>query len=85
MDNLKEMEKFLEKYNIPKLKQEEIENLKTHHKLRNQNCNQKSSNKPTNKQKKNPQDQMAYSSSWFPWPPEENKRGNRMAFVWGRG
>ena len=27
MDNLKEMDKFLEKYNFPKLGQEEIENL----------------------------------------------------------
>ena len=27
MDNLKEMDKFLEKYNFPKLIQEEIENL----------------------------------------------------------
>ena len=27
MDNLEEMEKFLEKYNFPKLIQEEIENL----------------------------------------------------------
>ena len=27
MDNLEEMEKFLEKYNFPKLDQEEIENL----------------------------------------------------------
>ena len=26
MDNLEEMEKFLEKYNFPKLNQEEIEN-----------------------------------------------------------
>ena len=27
MDNLKEMDKFLEKYNVSKLNQEEIENL----------------------------------------------------------
>ena len=27
MDNLEEIEKFLEKYNFPKLNQEEIENL----------------------------------------------------------
>ena len=27
LDNLKEMDKFLEKYNFPKLKQEETENL----------------------------------------------------------
>ena len=27
MDNLDEMDKFLEKYNFPKLDQEEIENL----------------------------------------------------------
>ena len=27
MDNLEEMEEFLEKYNLPKLKQEEIENI----------------------------------------------------------
>ena len=27
MDNLKEMDEFLEKYNLPKLNQEEIENI----------------------------------------------------------
>ena len=30
MDNLEEMEKFLEKYNFLNLNQEEIENLKRH-------------------------------------------------------
>ena len=35
MDNLEEMEKFLEKYNFPKLNQEEIENLNRHMTSRN--------------------------------------------------
>ena len=30
MDNVEEMDKFLEKYNFPKLHQEEIENLNRH-------------------------------------------------------
>ena len=30
MDNLEEMDKFLEKYNFPKLNQEEMENLNRH-------------------------------------------------------
>ena len=44
MDNLEEMDNFLEKYNFPKLNQEEIEK-QTHHKHGNGNCNQKSSSK----------------------------------------
>ena len=35
MDNLEEMEKFLEKYNFPKLNQEEIENLNRPSQARN--------------------------------------------------
>ena len=30
MDNVEEMDKFLEKYNFPKLNQEEIKNLRRH-------------------------------------------------------
>ena len=45
MDNLEEMDKFLEKYIFPKLNQENIENLNRHHKDRNQNSNQKSPRK----------------------------------------
>ena len=30
MDNLEEMDEFLEKYNLPKLNQEETENLNQH-------------------------------------------------------
>ena len=45
MDNLGEMNKFLKNYNFPKLNQEEIEMLKTHHKHRNLKCIQKSSSK----------------------------------------
>ena len=45
MDNVEEMDKFLERYNFPKLNQEEIENLnRPITSTRNQNCNQKSSN-----------------------------------------
>ena len=45
MDNLEEMDKFLEKYNFPKLNQEEIENLNRPITSTNRNCNQKSSSK----------------------------------------
>ena len=54
MDNLEEMDKFLQKYNFPKVNQEEIEGLNRssikawkvfHQKHGNQNCNQKSSSK----------------------------------------
>ena len=30
MDNLEEMDKFLERYSLPELKQEEIENIDNH-------------------------------------------------------
>ena len=46
MDNLEEMDTFIEKYNFPKVNQEEIENLnRSISKHRNQNCNQKFSSK----------------------------------------
>ena len=45
MDNLEEMDKFLEKYNLPKLNQEEIENLNRPIISMDRNSNKKSSNK----------------------------------------
>ena len=40
MNNLKEMKKFLEKYNLPKLNQEEIKNMNRPMTNRDENCNQ---------------------------------------------
>ena len=45
MDNLEEMDEFLEKYNLPKLNQEEIENLNRPITNMEIETNQKSSNK----------------------------------------
>ena len=45
MDNLEERDKFLDKYNFPKLNQEEIENLNRPITSTEWNCNQKSSSK----------------------------------------
>ena len=53
MDKLKEMDKFLEKYNFPKLDQEEIENLNTP--ITSTESKTVTKNLPTNKA----QDQMA--------------------------
>ena len=47
MDNLEEMDKFLEKYNFPKLNQEEIENLNRH--ITNTEIKTVIRNLPTNK------------------------------------
>ena len=38
MDNLEEMDKFLERHNLPRLNQEEIEKINTNHKHRNWDC-----------------------------------------------
>ena len=47
MDNLEEMDKFLEKYNVPKLNQEEIENL--NRPITNREIENVIKNLPTNK------------------------------------
>ena len=47
MDNLEEMDKFLEKYHFPKLNQEEIENLNRH--ITNTEIKTVIRNLPTNK------------------------------------
>ena len=60
MDNLEEMNKFLEKYNLPKLNQEEIDNLNIPITSKeSKTVKKKKKNLPSNKTK--PQDQMAYS------------------------
>ena len=46
-DNLEEMDKFLEKHNLPKLNQEEIENLNRH--ITNKEIETIIKNLPTNK------------------------------------
>ena len=53
MDNLEEMDKFLEKHNLPRLNQEEIEN--TNRPITSTEIETVMKNLPTNK----PQDQMA--------------------------
>ena len=53
MDNLEEMDEFLEKYNLPKLNQEEIENL--NRPITNMEIETVIKNLPTNKA----QDEMA--------------------------
>ena len=66
MGNLEEMDKFLETYTLPKLKQKVRENLNRLITRKNQITNQKSPpNKQTNKQTKNTgvQGQMAFQGN----------------------
>ena len=48
MDNLKETDKFLEKYNLPRLNQEKLENM---NRLNDQEWNRVCNKKSPNKQK----------------------------------
>ena len=57
MNNLEERDKFLEKYNLSRLKKENRNYEQTSHKHWIQNCDQKSP--PTKKKKKKSQGQMA--------------------------
>ena len=45
MDNLEEMDKFLERYRLPRLNQEEVENMNRPIKHWSWNCDEKISNK----------------------------------------
>ena len=79
MDNLEEMNKFLEKYNLPKLNQEEIDNLNIP--ITSMESKTVIKNLPLNKNEA--QDQMTYSPSWLPWTPGENKRGRTVRHLFG--
>jgi len=59
MDNLEEMDKFLEKYNFPKLNQEEMENLNRH--ITSTEIETVIRNLPANKQKKKPRTRWLHS------------------------
>ena len=52
MDNLEEMDKFLERYNLPRLNQEEMENM--NRQITSTKTETLIENLPTNKQKKCP-------------------------------
>ena len=59
MANLEEMDKFLEKYNFPKLNQEEIENL--NRPITSTDINSEIKNLPTNKS----QDPDGFTSEFY--------------------
>ena len=73
------MNKFLEKYNLPKLNQEEIDNLN----IPITSMESKSVIKNLSSNKNKAQDQMAYSPSWLLWTPGENKRGSTKRHLFG--
>lgn len=79
MDNLEEMNKFLEKYNNRKLNQEEIDNPNIP--ITSMESKTVIKNLPSNKNEA--QDQMTYSPSWLPWTPGENKRGSTESHLFG--
>ena len=68
MDNVEEMDKFLEKYNFPKLNPEEIENLNRH--ITNMEIETVIKNL-LKKKKKKAQDQMASPGEFFQKVREE--------------
>ena len=87
MDNLEEMNKFLEKYNLPKLNQEEIDNL-------NIPITSKESKTVKKKKKKSSieQNQTSGPDGLFTlmvtldtWREQEREREHRTAFVCGKG
>ena len=76
-DNLEEMNKLLEKHNLPKLNQEEIDNLKIP--IPSMEIKTVIKNVPSNKNN-GVFTLMVTLDTW-----REQEREHRMAFVWGRG
>ena len=86
MDNLEEMNKFLEKYNLPKLNQEEIDNLNIPITSRESKTVIIIKKKIFHRKKPNLRTRWLIYSHGYPGHLKRTReREHRTAFVWGRG